>query len=76
MNFNGSYNLNANINDVWRNLNDPKVLKICIDGCKEFEKINKNHYKAKIIIKLGPVHATFNSLIRIYNIVEKKIYDI
>ena len=76
MNFRGSYELNAKVVDVWENLNNPDVLKSCIDGCKEFEEINNNQFKAKIVIKLGPVNAIFNSLISINNIIEQKSYDI
>ena len=76
MKFKGSYELNAKVSDVWRNLNEPEILKNCIDGCTDFHEININQFKAKIIIRLGPVNATFNSLINISNIVEQKSYDI
>ena len=76
MKFSGSYELNSKVGDVWNNLNDSEVLKNCIDGCKEFQKINNNKFKAKIVIKLGPVNATFNSIISISNIIKEKSYDI
>ena len=76
MKFKGSYQLNAKIVDVWKSLNDPEVLKNCIDGCKEFISIDKNKYKAKIFVKLGPVNTSFQSVIKIENIVEEESYDI
>ena len=76
MKFEGSYQLNAKVVDVWKNLNDPEVLKNCIDGCKEFQETNNNEFKTKIIIKLGPVNATFNSIINISNVIHQKSYAI
>ena len=76
MKFEGSYQLNAKVVDVWKNLNDPEVLKNCIDGCKEFQETKNNEFKTKIIIKLGPVNATFNSIINISNINHQKSYVI
>ena len=40
MNFNGSYYFEKSKQDIWESLNNPIVLKQCIDGCEEFiEKI-------------------------------------
>jgi carbon monoxide dehydrogenase subunit G len=74
--FEGSYQLNAKVVDVWKNLNDPEVLKNCIDGCTEFQETKYNEFKTKIIIKLGPVNATFNSIINISNVIHQKSYTI
>ena len=76
MKFEGSYQLNTKVVDVWKNLNDPDVLKSCIDGCKEFQETKNNEFVTKIIIKLGPVNATFNSIINISNVVHQKSYTI
>ena len=76
MKFEGSYQLNAKVVDVWKNLNDPEVLKNCIDGCTEFQETKNNEFKTKIIIKLGPVNATFNSIINISNVIHQKSYTI
>ena len=76
MKFNGSYELNSSKKKVWENLNNIDVLKKCIDGCEEFLYIDKNKYKAKIFIKLGPVNASFTSTIEINNIIEEESYEI
>ena len=76
MKFNGSYELNSSKKKVWENLNNIDVLKKCIDGCEEFLYIDKNKYKAKIFIKLGPVNASFRSTIEINNIIEEESYEI
>lgn len=45
---------------VWAGLNDPEVLKQCIPGCQEIEKISDTEMTAKVTLKIGPVKATFN----------------
>ena len=76
MKFSGSYELNSSKKEVWKNLNNIEVLKKSIDGCQEFLAIDNNKYNAKILIKLGPVNATFRSTIAIKNITEEESYDI
>ncbi len=76
MKFNGSYEFETQKQKVWEKLNNTEVLKNCIDGCKEFISIDKNKYKAKIFVKLGPVNTSFQSVIKIENIVEEESYDI
>jgi carbon monoxide dehydrogenase subunit G len=45
---------------VWAALNDPEVLKQCIPGCQEIEKVSDTEMTAKVTLKIGPVKATFN----------------
>lgn len=44
---------------VWAGLNDPEVLKQCIPGCQEIEKISDTELTAKVVFKVGPVKAPF-----------------
>ena len=44
---------------VWRALNDPEVLKECLPGCQEIEKTSDTEMTATLVIKVGPVKATF-----------------
>ena len=76
MKFNGSYEFETQKQKVWEKLNNTEVLKNCIDGCKEFISIDKNKYKAKIFVKLGPVNTSFQSVIKIENILEEESYEI
>ena len=76
MKFNGSYEFDYKKQKVWEKLNNTEVLKNCIDGCKEFVSLGKNQYKAKIFVKLGPVNTSFQSVIKIENIIEEESYEI
>ena len=44
---------------VWAALNDPAVLKRCLPGCQEIERISETEMTATLIVKVGPVKATF-----------------
>lgn len=44
---------------VWAALNDPDVLRACIPGCQELEKISDTEFRATAKIAVGPVKATF-----------------
>jgi uncharacterized protein len=44
---------------VWDALNDPAVLKRCIDGCEELTLSGDNAYHAVVRARLGPVNAAF-----------------
>ena len=41
-------------------LNDPEVLKQCIDGCQELSKDSDTQFSAKVTAKVGPVKAKFS----------------
>ena len=44
---------------VWAALNDPAVLKRCLPGCQEIERISETEMTATLIVRVGPVKATF-----------------
>jgi carbon monoxide dehydrogenase subunit G len=45
---------------VWQALNDPEILKRCIPGCQDIQKISDTELTAKVGLAIGPVKATFN----------------
>ena len=51
--------------DVWAALIDPDVLGACVPGCKSFERIAENRYRASMQADIGPVSAGFSVEIRI-----------
>ena len=59
MKMNGEFRVPTDRETVWRALNDPEVLKQCLPGCQEIEKISDTEMTATLTIKVGPVKATF-----------------
>ncbi len=76
MNFTGNYQFQENIEKVWECLNDPNILKKCIDGCQEFSEKEKNNFFLKINVRIGPINATFNGSLGLKNINPPKSYTI
>ena len=76
MNFNGSYHFEKNIEDIWESLNNPEVLKKCINGCEEFIEKDKNNFLLKIKVKIGPINATFQGSLVLKNIKPPHNYTI
>ena len=59
MKMNGEIRVPTDRETVWRALNDPEVLKDCLPGCQEIEKTSDTEMTATLVIKVGPVKATF-----------------
>jgi len=49
----------ASRDKVWAALNDPEVLKQCIPGCQVLDMTSPTEMTATVVIKVGPVKATF-----------------
>jgi hypothetical protein len=60
MDLTGEYHIAAPREAVWRALNDPAVLKQCIPGCEEIQKLSDTEMTARVKARVGPVSATFN----------------
>ncbi len=59
MQMNDSQRIPASKDKVWAALNDPEVLKRCIPGCQNLEMSSPTDMTATVVIKVGPVKATF-----------------
>lgn len=59
MQMNDSQRIPASREKVWMALNSPEVLKQCIPGCQELDMTSPTEMTAKVVIKVGPVKATF-----------------
>ncbi len=59
MQMNDSQRIPASKDKVWAALNDPEVLKKCIPGCQNLEMSSPTDMTATVVIKVGPVKATF-----------------
>ena len=45
---------------VWAALNDPAILKACIPGCEKLEMTSPTEMTATVVVKVGPVKASFS----------------
>src|SRR5215467_2173436 len=55
----GEVQLSAPREAVWAKLNDAEVLKACIPGCEELNKVSDTEFQAVATTKIGPVKAKF-----------------
>ena len=59
MKMTGSQVIDAPRESVWKGLNNPKILQQCIPGCDKIEATSPTQLKATVVIKVGPVKASF-----------------
>jgi uncharacterized protein len=59
---------------VWNALNDPDVLRECIPGCDQMEKISDTEYRLGMLAVVGPVKARFSGKLMLSDIVEPQHY--
>jgi carbon monoxide dehydrogenase subunit G len=52
--------IHAPRDEVYAALNDTDILKQCIPGCEELERVEENELAAKVVLKIGPVKAKFS----------------
>ena len=65
MTMTGEVQLPASRAKVWDKLNDPEVLKHCMPGCEQLDRIGDNEFQAVATVKVGPVKARWKGKIRL-----------
>jgi uncharacterized protein len=65
MEMTGEYRIPAPRQRVWEALNDPDVLKACIPGCKQLDKVSDTDFTAIVATRVGPVSATFRGSVNL-----------
>jgi len=73
---NGEERIAAPRQIVWEALNDPEILRACIPGCQELERISDTELSAVVKVKIGPVSATFKGDVTLENINAPQSYTI
>ena len=61
---------------VWAGLNDPEILKRCIPGCQSLEMGSPTEMIATVVVKVGPVKATFSGKVTLSDLDPPKGYRI
>src|SRR4029077_9816479 len=68
MDFKGKYSIPARPAAVWSGLHDPQVLAASIPGCEAVDKLSATEFKARAVIKIGPVKARFEGKVELREI--------
>ena len=70
MKLEGSHQVEASRERVYRSLVDPEVLQRCIPGCERLEKTGENVFAATIRAGVGSIKGVFNGTARLEEIRE------
>ena len=76
MQMNDSQRIPAAKEKVWAALNDPAVLKQCIPGCQSLEMTSPTEMIATVVLKVGPVKATFGGKVTLSDLDPPNSYRI
>ena len=76
MEMSGDVRIGATVEEVWAALNDAEILKACIPGCQELEKVSDTEMTAKVVLKIGPVKAKFGGEVTLENLNPPNTYSI
>ena len=76
MQMNDSQRIPASKEKVWAALNNPDVLKQCIPGCQSLEMTAPNEMTATVVLKVGPVKATFGGKVTLSDLDPPNSYRI
>lgn len=72
----GQEKIAASVGRVWDALNDPVILQQCIPGCQDLQKKSDNAMAATVVVKMGPIKATFVGEVELLNINAPHSYSI
>ena len=76
MTMSGEVQLNAPRAEVYKKLNDPEVLKACIPGCEQLDKLSDHEFQAVSTMRVGPVKARWKGKVRLSDLDPPNSYRI
>ena len=65
MKLEGSFPVSAPRPVVWEAIRDPGLMAQCVPGCEMAEQIDDTSYRARVLVKFGPISARFNLVIEV-----------
>ncbi len=65
MDFKGKYSIPARPAAVWSALHEPEMLAAAIPGCEGVERLSPTEFKARAVVKIGPVKAHFEGKVEL-----------
>ena len=76
MEMHGEYWISADRQTVWNALNEPAVLKDCLEGCESFDRVSESDFKARMTTKVGLIKTNFSFSIQLSDIDPPNSYTI
>src|SRR5215470_5832513 len=76
MQMSDSQRIPASKEKVWAALNNPDILKQCIPGCQSLEMTSPTEMTATVVLKIGPVKATFGGKVTLSDLDPPNSYRI
>ncbi|MEQ1610043.1 MAG: carbon monoxide dehydrogenase subunit G [Hyphomonadaceae bacterium] len=76
MDMTGEQRIPASREAVWKALNDPEILRVCIPGCQRLEKTSDTDLSAIAVIKVGPISARFEGVVTLSDLDPPNSYRI
>ncbi len=76
MELNGTRIIPATVEQTWAALNNPEVLKRCINGCESLERMGEDGLQAVVALKVGPVSARFKGSVKLLNVQAPNSYTL
>ena len=76
MDMQGQERIEAPIETVWRALNDENVLRASIPGCERLEKTSDTSMSATVVLRVGPIKASFDGTVELANLNPPHSYTI
>jgi uncharacterized protein len=76
MNMGGEHEIPLSRARVWAALNDVDVLRRSIPGCQSLEHLSDRELVAKVMLKVGPLKATFHGRVILSDLLPPERYTI
>ena len=76
MDITGEFTIPAPRERVWEALNDPETLRRCLPGCQSLERTSDTAFEARMLAKIGPVKANFDTAIELSDLRPPEGYTI
>ncbi len=74
MKIEGTYQIEADPERVWKGLMSPDLLARCIPGCQQMEETGDGSYAVKLKTGVGAVSGTYTGTVRIYDVEETRSF--
>src|SRR5882672_10655203 len=65
MDFKGKYSIPARPAAVWKALHEAETLAAAIPGCEAVERLSPTEFRARAVVKVGPVKARFDGKVEL-----------